>query len=71
MKKVGLVQVGDTLGEEGLFEQDVARKETVVAVGDSFILKLEKTNFEQLEQKLLHTSHLALDWFTLVNHMKT
>ena len=45
-EKLGSVEGGDTLGEEGLFEKDdVLRRETTTAKVDCFVLELHKDRF--------------------------
>ena len=70
-QKVGKVDRGDTLGEEGLFEAGGAvRRETAIAQGDSFVVELLKENVDRLDMEMQGTDE-ALDWFTFVSKLKT
>lgn len=67
---IGIVEGGDTLGEEGVFEIATAtRKETALAEGDSYVLEITRENFDKLKVSLENSPN-KLDWFTLNNHMK-
>ena len=46
-KTIGEVSAGDSLGEEGIFEMDNARrKETALAEMDSYVFELPKENWQ-------------------------
>ena len=47
---IGLVEGGDTLAEEGVFEVATStRKETALAEGDSYVFEITKENFDKLK----------------------
>jgi len=69
--KLGYVDSGETLGEEGVFEPDyVTRRDTAIAKEASYVIEIRKRNFYRLEKEFAN-GKFELDWFTLVNHMKT
>ena len=66
----GACQNGDTLGEEGVFENgQVVRKETSIAEVESYVLEISKSSFGLMQKKLAE-SGFSMDWFTLTNFMK-
>jgi hypothetical protein len=68
---IGEVIAGDTLGEEGFFEEgSVKRRETtLVEEQNTYLMEIRKDSFSIIKNQL-KSSDLSLDWFTLMNYMK-
>jgi CRP-like cAMP-binding protein len=68
---LGTCSLGDTFGEEGVFELGKTyRKETGLADEDSYLLELTKSQYAIIQAKLQERG-LAMEWFTLNNCMKS
>ena len=69
LASIGTVTIGDTLGEEGLFEKKesnnkIYRREMATAENECFMLELTASSFEKLKDEL-GKKKLSMDWFTL------
>jgi CRP-like cAMP-binding protein len=52
---IGTVKTGDSLGEEGIFENPkspILRKETVTSEEESFVLEVTRASWSKLSDKL-------------------
>lgn len=71
---IGIVNTGDSLGEEGIFEKrdnglPVIRKEIATAELDSYVIEISISAYHKLRE-ILNIHKLSMDWFTFNNTLK-
>ncbi len=69
--QIGVVQTGDTLGEEGIVEErgNFYRFEKASATEESFVLELPKDKWLAFKERC-YGEKLEIDFFTLKNVLK-
>ena len=55
---IGVVKIGDSLGEEALLEPKVVnRKESAYAESETYVLEVTRERWKDLKQVLIHLGH--------------